>query len=116
MITKAEAILAINPTIQMVWHNDEITVTDGSVLPSESEIQAKIAELEAAEPLRLLRQQRNQLLTQSDWMAVSDRVMTQAQIDYRQALRDLPANSEPQLDENGNLTNVTWPTKPGENT
>jgi len=57
-----------------------------------------------------LRQQRNQLLAQSDWMAVSDRVMTQAQIDYRQALRDLPATAEPQLDENGNLTNVTWPT------
>lgn len=47
MVTKAEAILAINPTIQMVWHNDEITVIDGSVLPSESEIQAKIAELQA---------------------------------------------------------------------
>jgi hypothetical protein len=70
----------------------------------------KMQELQAAEPLRLLRQQRNQLLQQSDWMAVSDRVMTQAQIDYRQALRDLPATADPQLDENGNLTNVTWPT------
>jgi hypothetical protein len=78
--------------------------------PSEEEIQTKIAELEAAEPLRQLREQRNQLLQQSDWMAVSDRVMTQAQIDYRQALRDLPATADPQLDENGNLTNVTWPT------
>jgi hypothetical protein len=77
--------------------------------PTEAEIQAKIAELEAAEPLRLLRQQRNQLLQQSDWMAVSDRVMTQAQIDYRQALRDLPETADPQLDEQGNLTNVTWP-------
>jgi len=57
-----------------------------------------------------LRMQRNSLLDQSDWMAVSDRVMTQAQIDYRQALRDLPATADPQLDENGNLTNVTWPT------
>jgi len=57
-----------------------------------------------------VRFERNQLLQQSDWMAVSDRVMTQAQIDYRQALRDLPATADPQLDENGNLTNVTWPT------
>ena len=56
-----------------------------------------------------LRQQRNQLLQQSDWMAVADRTMTQAQIDYRQALRDLPANSTPALDENGNLTGVEWP-------
>ena len=31
---------------------------------------------------------------------------------YRQALRDLPASASPQLDDNENLTNVTWPTKP----
>jgi hypothetical protein len=82
---------------------------DDSVQPSEEEIQAKIVELQAAEPLRQLREQRNQLLQQSDWMAVADRTMTQAQIDYRQALRDLPATADPQLDENGQLTNVTWP-------
>lgn len=73
----------------------------------------KMQELQAAEPLRLLRQQRNQLLAQSDWMAVSDRVMTQAQIDYRQALRDLPATADPTLDEQGNLI-VDWPTAPSE--
>jgi hypothetical protein len=33
-------------------------------------------------------------------------------LDYRQALRDLPANCTPALDENGNLTGVTWPNKP----
>ena len=39
--------------------------------------------------------------------------MTQEQKDYRQALRDLPSNtSNPKIDENGNLTGVTWPTKP----
>jgi len=66
----------------------------------------------APEPIpaiKQMREQRNHLLQQSDWMAVSDRTMTQAQIDYRQALRDLPATADPQLDENGNLTNVTWP-------
>ena len=67
-------------------------------------------ELQAAEPMRLLREQRNKLLAATDWMAVSDRTMTQEQIDYRQALRDLPETADPQLDENGNLTNVTWPT------
>jgi len=77
--------------------------------PSLEEVETKIAELKAAEPLRLLRQQRNQLLAQSDWMAVADRTMTQAQIDYRQSLRDLPETADPQLDENGNLTNVIWP-------
>jgi len=74
-----------------------------------SVVWAKMQELQAAEPLRQLREQRNQLLQQTDWMAVSDRTMTQAQIDYRQALRDLPQTADPQLDENGQLTNVTWP-------
>ena len=37
---------------------------------------------------------------------------TQEQKDYRQALRDLPSSTSPTLDEQGNLTNVTWPTKP----
>ena len=63
----------------------------------------------AAEAVFRMRQQRNQKLSQSDWMAVSDRTMTQAQIDYRQSLRDLPETADPQLDEQGNLTNVIWP-------
>ena len=79
-------------------------------------VQAKIAELEAAEPMRLLRIKRNQLLAQTDWIATIDypgTVEVQEQwLDYRQALRDLPANSDPQLDENGNLININWPTQP----
>jgi hypothetical protein len=59
--------------------------------------------------LEFVRQYRMQLLAKSDWMALSDRTMTQSQIDYRQSLRDLPETADPQLDENGNLTNVTWP-------
>lgn len=73
-------------------------VTQGITNPSLNEI-----------GFEFLRELRNARLAQSDWMALSDRTMTQAQIDYRQALRDLPATADPQLDENGNLTNVTWP-------
>jgi hypothetical protein len=83
---------------ELIWYSENP--------PREEEVLVAIE----AEPLRLLRQQRNQLLAKSDWMAVSDRTMTQAQIDYRQALRDLPATADPQLDDQGNLTNVTWPT------
>ena len=36
----------------------------------------------------------------------------QAWLDYRQALRDLPATADPQLDELGHLINVEWPEKP----
>ena len=84
--------------------------------PTEEQIQEKIAELQAAEPMRLLRIKRNQLLAQTDWIATIDypgTVEVQEQwLDYRQALRDLPANSDPQLDENGNLININWPTQP----
>ena len=75
-------------------------------------IQAKIAELEAAEPMRLLRIERNRLLQETDWWAGKDVTMSQARKDYRQALRDLPSTASPSLDDNGQLTNVTWPTKP----
>ena len=92
----------------------EIKFIDGFVnIPTEAEIQAKIAELQAAEPLRQLREQRTSILQESDWMANSDVTMSDAWRTYRQALRDLPANSpNVALDEQGNLINVTWPTKP----
>ena len=56
-----------------------------------------------------LRIQRNLKLKESDWMAVSDRIMTDAQKTYRQALRDLPANQTP---TDVKLSNNTWPTEP----
>lgn len=89
-----------------------INTSDLFIPPSKEEVELKIAELEAAEPMRLLRLQRDQLLTQTDWWVLPDRTATQAQLDYRQALRDLPANSSPELDEKGQLINVNWPEKP----
>ena len=87
---------------------------DGQTPPTEEEIQAKIAELQAAEPMRLLRQERNRRIAQTDWRATVDYSGTDqaAWLTYRQALRDLPSTASPTLDAEGNLTNVTWPTKP----
>ena len=59
-----------------------------------------------------VRFQRNNILAQTDWRFRSDLTPSQAWIDYCQALRDLPANSTPALDENGQLTGVNWPTPP----
>lgn len=61
-----------------------------------------------------LRKERDRLIAQTDWRFRSDLSPSQAWIDYCQALRDLPATASPSLDENGNLTNVTWPTPPAE--
>ena len=62
--------------------------------------------------MRLLREERNRKLQETDWWVLPDRTASQEQKDYRQALRDLPSTSSPELDVQGNLTNVTWPTKP----
>ena len=79
-----------------------------------SQVEAKKLELEAAEPMRLLRVERDRLIALTDWRFRSDLTPSQAWIDYCQALRDFPATATPALDENGNLTGVTWPTPPTE--
>lgn len=112
----ADAILLLRPEAIFTIHKNEYStlkwLDEVQTKPSEEEINAKIAELQAAEPMRLLRIERSRLLQHSDWMANSDVVMTDEWRAYRQALRDLPANSQPELDNNGNLINVTWPTSP----
>ena len=81
---------------------------------TEEEFQAKLAELEAGKAMMRLKEERNRRIAESDWRFLSDQTPSQAWIDYRQALRDLPANSTPELDENGNLINVNWPVEPTE--
>ena len=82
--------------------------------PTEDEVNAKIVELEAAEPMKLLRVERNKLIAETDWRASSDLTLSNAWKTYRQALRDLPASATPKLDSRFelDLTSVTWPTEP----
>jgi hypothetical protein len=61
-----------------------------------------------------LRAKRNSLLIETDVWALTDRTMSQAQINYRQKLRDLPSTASPKLDENEQIIGVTWPVKPKE--
>ena len=96
------------PIAQYTFHKNQTA-------PTETEIQAKIAELKAAEPMRLLRIERNRRLAETDWIIVKG---LEQSVDltewktYRQALRDLPATQEPKLDDQGNLINVDWPEVP----
>ena len=57
------------------------------------------------EPLANLRSRRNFLLAETDYLALADNTLTDAMKTYRQALRDLPANT-------ADPHNVTYPTKP----
>jgi len=112
---KLQAINALGCGPVAMDANGNIRAINNQQLPTEEEINAKIQELLAAEPLRLLREERDRRLAETDWRATVDYPGTDQNEwrTYRQALRDLPAATvEPQLDENGQLTNVTWPTKP----
>ena len=86
--------------------------------PTEDEVNKKIDELKAAEPMNLLREERDRLIAQSDWMIVRAKETSTnipaAWKTYRQQLRDLPASVDPKLDSEGflDMTSVTWPTKP----
>ena len=59
----------------------------------------------AAREMDDIRNHRNSLLTETDWMGFSDVTLSDAWKTYRQALRDIPAS-------NTVYENVTWPTKP----
>ena len=92
-----------------------ITWLDSSqTIPTEEQVTAKIAALDALEPMRLLRIERDAKLAACDWRASSDLTLADSWKTYRQALRDLPASSTPKIDSFNNLdlTSVTWPTKP----
>jgi len=113
MIALQNALEALLPNTKVLIVNGQIAKwKDEREQPSQEVIDQKIAELEAAEPMILLKEERNQRIAESDWRFLSDQTPSSAWIDYRQALRDLPANSTPELDENGQLINVTWPEKP----
>ena len=68
-------------------------------------VKAKKDALVAAEPMRLLREERNRRLAEVDWWASSDLTMTDAQKKYRTDLRDITKTAT-------SLDDVTWPTKP----
>jgi hypothetical protein len=95
----------------IIWHKG-----NGYEKPSESAVNAKITDIENAKPMVELRRQRDAKLTATDWVVTKADETNSAVADnwktYRQALRDLPASASPQLDNDGNLINVTWPTEP----
>lgn len=129
MISIVDAIRALGvdnwtmcgePTTESEFNNSFLKVIggdeDGMAITSSdpadfgvtwSEVKAKYDELVAAEPLRLLRVERNQRLANTDWWASSDLTMTEAQTAYRQALRDI-TNTYTSLDD------VVWPEVPNE--
>ena len=117
----AAALQALKPGAEWVLRGDQhsgLEWLDKSQLqPTEKEIDDKIAELDAAEGMRLLRLERDMKLSALDWEVVkaySNGVAVDSKLKtYMQALRDLPASASPKTDAAGELIadSITWPTR-----
>jgi hypothetical protein len=88
---------------------DLIYFEDGYEKPPKEVFYTKYNELLNTHKYKVLREQRNKKLTECDWVVMSDVTMLpsvkQAWLDYRQALRDIPANTtDPE--------NPVWPQVP----
>jgi len=70
---------------------------EGFVVPTAEEL--------AQNEWASVRQFRDALLAETDWWVLPDRTASQAQLDYRQALRDITNTYSSPND-------VVWPTKP----
>ena len=82
----------------------EIPLTPEEETQRDAEEQAW-ADGASAREMNWIRDHRNGLLAETDWMALGDVTMSDAWKTYRQALRDIPAS-------NTTYADVTWPTKP----
>ena len=115
--TKYSALISLRPTSKWNWPDldyADLNWISSDTKPTESEIDTELAKLISAEPMKLLRVERDKLLAACDWRASSDLTLSTAWKTYRQSLRDLPATASPKLDADGNLdmSSVTFPTEP----
>ena len=128
MATVADAITALIPDEQWVMRGEPTTEAEFNAMfrriigvdendtavesdnpdnwgVSWTTVSAKKAELDAAEPMKLLREERNRRIAETDWWGLSDVPMSEARRVYRQALRDITGPYQ-------SLDTVVWPAKP----
>ena len=74
---------------------------DGSKIVKDD---TALTEYQTAEKWKRVRADRNRRLAETDYLALSDNTLNADMKTYRQALRDVPTQSDPD--------NITWPVKP----
>ena len=89
---------------------ESIKFPEGYEKPPKEVFEAKLQEIIDAQPWEELREERNKRIAQTDYLAIPDyphatEEVKQAWLDYRQALRDLPANTT-------DPSNPAWPVAP----
>ena len=131
MATVTEAIQALDPNCRFVLYGEPTSAqsfdllfrlvvgldeNDSAILSSDSEVWQKhgitwalvdreLTNLNNAEPLKLLREERNLRIAETDWWASSDLTMSAERTAYRQDLRDITKTYS-------SLDDVVWPNKP----
>jgi len=96
-MARTKAVAGKNGTVYIPLTPEEETARD-----AEEQVWADEA---SAREMEEIRNYRNVLLTETDWMGFSDVTLSDAWKTYRQELRDIPASNTVYKD-------VTWPTKP----
>ena len=94
----------------ITWDNPS-----ASGLPTDEQIIAKAKTLASDNPVNALRQTRDFLISQSDWMGNQDYNMTDAWKTYRQALRDITTtitDNDTRYAMADDINHPSWPTKP----
>ena len=95
----------------IVWDTKIYTGT----IPTKTEVETKAQTLLDGEAMKRLREHRDNLLKETDWVVTKASetgvAETTAWKTYRQQLRDLPSSATPEIDGMF-IKNVTWPTKP----
>jgi len=94
------------------WSDSKVSAVTGQDMDGEDiTIQTHFSGNDTTKDARLLadkwtavRRDRDNRLSQTDYLALSDSTLTDNMTTYRQALRDVPSQADPD--------NITWPTKP----
>ena len=106
-----KAIKKINPNAEFSVNADDInqiTWLNGTTPIPKADIQAQFPIVEFDIAMEDLRTKRNKLLTDTDYLALSDNTMSAEMTTYRQSLRDI-TNGLTTVEE---VNAVAFPTKP----
>ena len=103
---------ATETVYNITWSDSKVSAVTGQDMDGEDiTIQTHFSGDDTAKDARLLadkwvrvRRDRDNRLSQTDYLALSDSTLADNMTTYRQALRDVPSQSDPD--------NITWPTKP----
>ena len=109
-----EAVIKLYPNVHNQVNDKAFDVYGNEILIDENAVNTEVSNMLSKVPMRLLREERNRRLQETDWTQNRDVILSNDSNwqTYRQSLRDLPSTASPELNENGQLANVTWPTKP----